>query len=306
MSTTNALSILGTGSAVPEYVLTNAEMEQMVDTSDEWIRSRTGIGERRIAKTETSRELAGKAARAALEAAGIDAGEIAVVVCATFTQDMPVPSLAAWIQYDLGLPNNVIAFDLNAACSGFIFAMIAAQRMLEPGAAALVLGVERLSTVTDYTDRSTCVLFGDGAGAVVVRKDGAEFFNATYVDGTDASLSVNEHIFMDGQAVFRFAVETLPRGIETVIANAKITLDEIDAFICHQANQRIITSAAKRLGAPIERFFVNLEKYGNTSAASVPLALDEAARQGFIKRGDKIILSGFGGGLTAGTILMQY
>jgi 3-oxoacyl-[acyl-carrier-protein] synthase-3 len=306
MTVNKNLRILGTGSAVPAYVLTNAELEQMVDTSDEWIRTRTGIGERRIAKTETSRELAGVAARAALEAADIDPAEIAVVICATFTQDNPVPALAAWMQRDLGLSNNILAFDLNAACSGFIFALITAQRVLKPGEAALVLGIERLSSVTDYTDRKTCVLFGDGAGAVVVRRAGAEFSYATFVEGSDETLRVVDNIFMDGQAVFRFAIEKLTGSIEKVSAEAGVTLDEVDVFICHQANMRIITSAAARLGVPVERFFVNLEQYGNTSAASVPMALDEAVRTGFVKRGDKIILSGFGGGLSAGTVLMEY
>lgn len=281
-------------------------LSKMVDTSDEWIVSRTGIHSRRLAQEETVRSLALEAAQKALDAAQIDRNNISLVICATVQSDQPCPALACCLQDDLNLPNNILAFDLNAACSGFIYALITAQRLLAPGTYALIVGSEMLSRLTDFTDRGTCVLFGDGAGAAVVEQIDAPFYWTSRVQGDDRALSINKYIKMDGPAVFRFAVEVLTQGIRTVAEEAKVPLESIDRFICHQANERILSSAAKRLSLPLERFFMNLGSYGNTSAASVPLALDEAVRSGAVKQGQRIIFAGFGGGLTSGAIYMEY
>jgi 3-oxoacyl-[acyl-carrier-protein] synthase-3 len=301
------MRILGTGSAVPQGVLTNDILASVVDTSDEWITSRTGIHRRRFADDETAAALANKAAQAAIRSSGVPADKIAVVVCATLTHDVRCPSLACILQRDLALSNNIIAFDLNAACSGFIYGLIVAHGLLAPGQYALVVGSEVLSRHTDFTDRNTCVLFGDGAGAVVLGATGAGRFEwVARSQGDSEVLRVDEVIHMDGQAVFKFAVDTLVNGIPKVVEKAGVGLDEVELFVCHQANERILASAAKRLGVPFERFFCNLAEYGNTSAASVPLALDEAVRAGLLQTGTKLVLAGFGGGLTAGAIYMEW
>jgi len=303
------MKIVGTGSSVPVKIMTNTEMSTIVDTSDEWIVSRTGIRTRHYAQDETVISLAGAAARRALEAAstaGIDRSDIALVICATLSAERRCPACACLLQRDLGLPENILAFDLNAACSGFIYALITAESLLRPGQHALVIGSETLTTLTDFTDRSSCVLFGDGAGAVVVTPSDEPFSWVTSVTGDDAPLAVEKYIKMDGNAVFQFAVPTLVRSIREVCAKAAIELDQVDLLICHQANERIIRSAAKRLGLPLERFFMNLANYGNTSAASIPLALDEAVRAGMLQKGSRVVLAGFGGGLTSGAICMEW
>jgi 3-oxoacyl-[acyl-carrier-protein] synthase-3 len=286
--------------------MTNDMLAEKVDTSNEWIVSRTGIHSRHIAEEETVRSLAVEAARRALDAAGIERDRVSLVICATVQADRPCPALSCYLQSDLGLPTDILAFDLNAACSGFIYALITAQGLLTPGSYALIVGSEVLSRVTDFTDRSTCVLFGDGAGAAVVEGTTAPFHWTSSVRGDDEALTIQKYIEMDGQAVFKFAVEVLAQGIRDVAAKAEVALEDIDRLVCHQANERILTSAAKRLNLPVERFFMNLGEYGNTSAASVPLALDEAVRSGAIEPGQRIILAGFGGGLTSGAIYMDY
>jgi 3-oxoacyl-[acyl-carrier-protein] synthase-3 len=346
---------MGTGSAAPANRVTNTMLAQLVDTSDEWIVSRTGIRERRIAQSETTLSLDTQAAQYALQAAGIrtagsaplswvphggvlhggvlqggqhggephggqqpaaapltpsitdvDTCELALIICATVTAEQSCPSLACLLQRALGLPQNILTFDLNAACSGFIYALITAQSLLRPGQYALVVGSEVLSHVVDFTDRNTCVLFGDGAGAAVVTPSGAPFRWTAAAQGGDELLSITRYIHMDGPAVFRFAVESLVSSVREVCAQGGIDVTTLDQVICHQANERIITSAARRLELPPERFFMNLDRYGNTSAASIPLAIDEAVRAGAIAPGQQVVLAGFGGGLTSGAIYLVW
>lgn len=300
------IRILGTGSAAPTNIVTNDDLARIVDTNDEWIASRTGIRSRRIATDETTLSLALDAARAALANSGVDPQRISLVICASITAEQVLPSLSCYLQRDLGLREDLLAFDLNAACSGFIYSLIAAQRLLSPNGVALIVGAEIMSAITDFTDRNTCVLFGDGAGAAIVEPAPLPFFWATTTCGDDESLMVRSHIHMDGAAVFRFATEALCKRVQEVVEQAGRNLAEIDRFICHQANERILTNAARQLGVPMERFFMNLANFGNTSAASIPLALDEAIRDGQLERGHSVVLAGFGGGLTSGAIYLEY
>jgi 3-oxoacyl-[acyl-carrier-protein] synthase-3 len=307
------MRFFGTGSAAPSHVLTNDLLATMVETSDEWIRERTGIRERRILKDETLPDLALRAATAALDAAatqGIAREQIDLVICATVSHKEPCPSLACILQRELGLRENILAFDLNAACSGFVYALIVASRFVAEGKHALLVGCEALSRYVDFTDRSTCILFGDGAGAAVVGPSAtskpSELHWVAEARGNAELLSITDYIHMDGQAVFKFAVEVMVRSVRDVVGKAGLSLDEIDLFVCHQANERIIKSAAKRLGVPLERFFMNLACYGNTSAASIPLALDEALQSGALASGSKTVIAGFGGGLTAGAICLTW
>lgn len=301
------MRILGTGSAAPKNVLTNQMLSTMVDTSDEWIVERTGIRTRHIAADdETALTMARDAATRALAAADIPGSRIKLVICASVTNELRCPSLACSLQRDLGLPEEIMAFDINAACSGFIFALITASEFLKADDCALIVGSEVLSRITDYNDRSTCVLFGDGAGAAVIESSDEPLSWITTVKGDDQMLMIDDYIHMDGQAVFKFAVETLTRSIRRVTEKAGLTLAELDLIICHQANQRILASASKRLGVPMDRFFVNLAEHGNTSAASVPIALDEAVRAGLLHKDMRVILAGFGGGLTSGAIAMRW
>ncbi|MDR2587399.1 MAG: ketoacyl-ACP synthase III [Coriobacteriales bacterium] len=300
------IRILGTGSAAPANIMTNDDFAHIVDTSDEWIISRTGIRSRRIATEETTLSLALDAAHMALDNAGIDPQRISLVICASITAEQMTPALSCYLQRDLGLREDLLAFDLNAACSGFIYSLITAQRLLDPDGVALVVGSETLSSVTDFTDRSTCVLFGDGAGAVVVERAPLPFFWATTVCGDDESLAVRKYIEMDGPAVFRFATDALCKRVQEVVDQVGCSVEEVDRFICHQANERILANAAKQLNVPLERFFMNLADFGNTSAASIPLALDEAIRSKQLERGHSVVLAGFGGGLTSGAIYLEY
>lgn len=312
----------GTGSYVPERILTNEELSKMVDTSDEWIFTRTGIRERRIAADdEFTSHLATNAARKALEQAGMTAQEIELIVVATITPDTPTPATACHVQQKLGAV-NAVAFDISAACSGFLYAMKICKRLISDGAFknALIIGAEKLSTVTNWEDRSTCVLFGDGAGAAVLRRalPGEGAIVATEM-GTDGNLThlleipgggsacpitasnVNQHthtLNMQGKEVFKIAVNRMKEAAEKVIERAGLRAEDIACVIPHQANLRIIDAIADRLAVPNERVFVNLHKYGNTSAAAVAIALDEANRTGAFKRGEHIILVAFGAGLT--------
>ncbi|MDR3052983.1 MAG: ketoacyl-ACP synthase III [Coriobacteriales bacterium] len=299
------MQILGTGRAVPQNILTNDMLAKMVDTSDEWIVTRTGIHSRHIATTESIESLAVVAAQNALAAAQLTPHDIDIVICATVTNEQATPSLACLLQRDLGLREDILAFDLSAACSGFVFSLITAQGLLQPGQRALVLGAELLSKVTDFTERSTCVLFGDGAGAVLVAPSSKPFYWTTGVRGDAETLTVAPLIHMNGPAVFKFAVEVLAASMHNVITQAGVEVDQIDHFVCHQANERILASAAKRLGVPLEKFVMNLATHGNTSAASIPLVLDEAVRDGIILPGQRIVIAGFGGGLTYGAIYLE-
>ena len=317
--------IVGTGSYAPERVLTNAELEKMVDTTDEWIVTRSGIRERHIARPdEATSDMASEAAQRALDSAGLKAEDVDLIIVATVTPDMPFPNTACFVQKKIGA-KHATCFDLEAACSGFLFAVETARNYLLAGTirTALVIGAEKLSSVTDWQDRGTCVLFGDGAGAVVLQVvEGERGIQAT-VTGSDGSLTdllnipaggsrqpathetVDQRLHymkMVGREVFKHAVRNMGEAAGRALEQCGLTVNDVACVIPHQANMRIIEAIRERLGLPPERFFVNLDRYGNTSAASVPLALDEAMREGRIKKGDWIIMVGFGAGLTwAGT-----
>lgn len=342
------IRITGTGSALPGRIVTNKELEQMVETSDEWIRERTGIGERHVSVGETVVTLASEAARKALEQAGKRAEEIDLILVATCSPEQYLPCCACQVQAAVGAV-NALAFDVNAACSGFLFALNTADAYLRTGLAenALVIGSEVLSKLVDWTDRGSCILFGDGAGAVVVERCKAEsraveekqipaagiLGRALHSDGTGGGvlqcdarelttpyartsavktdqnqpMDDREHfIQMDGQEVYRFATRRVPQCIEEALSDAGLTVPDIDLFVLHQANARIIDAVAKRLHADRKKFPTNLERVGNLSSASIPVLLDELHKQGKLHRGDRIVLAGFGAGLTIGACVMTW
>ena len=318
--------IVGTGSYLPEKVLTNADLEKMVDTNDEWIVSRSGIRERHIAADgETTGDLAFHAATRALEAAGMVGSEIELIVLGTTTPDLIFPSTACLLQHRLGA-NGCPAFDVNAACSGFIYALTVADQFIRSGAVknALVVGAETLSRMVDWTDRGTCVLFGDGAGAVVLKADAEAGVISTHMHadggkrdllynpagvsvGFDTSLpNAGVKVLMAGSDVFKYAVKALDSVVEETLAANGLDKHAIDWLIPHQANLRIIEATAKRLDMPMDRVIVTVDRTGNTSAGSVPLALDEAVRSGRVQRGQLLLLEAFGGGFTWGSALIRY
>lgn len=318
--------IIGTGSCLPETVVSNDELAKKIDTSDEWIRTRTGIRERRLAKEETTVSMCVEASQKALENAGMTAEDIDLIIVGTVTGDFVTPSTACLVQAQLGA-RKALAFDINGACSGFLFAFQIASAYINAGMckAALLLGAETLSRIVDWSDRSTCVLFGDGAGAAVVRAAENETGAALPVfdmgcDGEKGMVlscrnrmnrnplvsnpAELDFVHMDGQAVYKFAVSTVPKSIERALAQAGMSPEEVDWFVLHQANARILQAVAKRLGQPEEKFPMSLDHCGNISAASIPILLDEMNRKGILKRGHKLVLSGFGGGLTWGTAVL--
>lgn len=321
--------IIGVGSYVPKKILTNHDLEKMVDTSDEWILDRTGIRERRIAsEDEASSDLAFKASQVALRDAGIKPRDLDFIIVATVTPDMLFPSSACLVQQKLGV-EGIFAFDISAACSGFVYALSVADQYIKSGLyrTGLVIGAEVFSRLVDWTDRSTCVLFGDGAGAAVLQADnGARGIISTHLhsDGTLWDLlyvpgggSRNppseemlqnrlQYIKMRGNETFKVAVNTLSESIREVLKYNGLTPDDIKLFIPHQANLRIIQAVGKKLNIPIEKFKVNLDIYGNTSAASIPIALYEAVKEGRVGNGDYILLEAFGGGLTWGAALIKW
>ena len=310
----SAPRILATGRRLPERVVTNEELSRRVDTSDEWVFSRTGIHQRRFCVEETGLELAAFAARQAMERAGVTAEEIGVCLTATFTPDHATPSTACLLQRELKLREDTLCFDLNAACAGFLYGLETAHALLAdaPRPCALVVGAEVISRVTDHADRNTCVLFGDGAGAAVVRRDEERSWHTVFGSrGDPDSIRVQgpgpdpSAIRMDGRAVFRFAVEVVERTIRRLLeAEGLSSVNDLDLVVCHQANARIIDFVAKRLDAREGLFFKNMERYGNTSAASIPIALDELVQAGALEPGMRVLLAGFGGGLTwAGALL---
>jgi 3-oxoacyl-[acyl-carrier-protein] synthase-3 len=323
--------ILGTGAYAPARVLTNTELALTIDTSDEWIVSRSGIRERHIAAPgEMTSDMAVHAARLALADAKLQPADIDLLVIATITPDMPMPATACSVQHKLGLSTSTACFDLNAACSGFIYALDTACAMIGSGRYrhALVIGVEKLSSIVDWTDRTTCVLFGDGAGAAVIGASprpavgliGAKL--GSYGDCVDllcipaggsntpasaASLASRDHFLkMKGKEVFKYAVRGMEEAARDILEQHGIAANQINLVIPHQANRRIIESIAQYLELPMERFFVNLDRYGNTSAASIPIALDEARRAGRINPGDLTLLVAFGAGLTYGSALIRW
>lgn len=317
--------IVGTGGYLPERVVTNAELEQRVDTTDRWIRERTGIRQRHVAaEGETTCDLAEQAARRALEAAGMQAGDIDLIVLGTTTPDQVFPATACLLQARLGARGGP-AFDVQAVCSGFLYALAVAEQFIRTGASqrALVVGADTFTRLLDWSDRSTCVLFGDGAGAVVLEAAEEPGIIGTHLhaDGTLSHLlevpgGVSQgyqplaegagFVRMQGNALFRVAVTRLAGVVEETLAAHGFTADELDWLIPHQANRRILDAIARRLNLPAERVVDTVAEHGNTSAASVPLALDVAVRDGRVQRGDLLLLEAFGGGLTWGSALVRY
>ncbi len=324
-----SVGILGTGSYLPEKVLTNADLEKMVDTNDEWIVSRTGIRERRIAAPEeASSDLSVKAAEKALKKAGIRAEELDMIIVTTVTPDMNFPATACLVQDRLGA-KKAATFDLSAACTGFIYGISTGAQFIATGVYkyVLVIGVECLSRIVDWTDRNTCVLFGDGAGAAVLGpvEEGYGFLSFELGgDGSGGNLlnlpaggsrlpasekTIRErlhYVHMSGREVFKFAVRVMGNATEEALAKAGLSKEDIDFLVPHQANIRIIDSAVKRLGLTEDKVVVNLDRYGNMSSASIPVALDEAVERGLSKKGDTMVLCGFGGGLTWGATVLKW
>ena len=323
------VSIIGTGSYVPERILTNRDLEKIVETSDEWIRTRTGIGERRIAAPEeATSDMATNAALAAMSQARVSAEQIDLIIVATVTPDMFFPATACWVQKKLGAI-RAACFDVSAACSGFIYAMEIAQQFISNHVynTVLIIGADKLSSIVDWSDRNTCVLFGDGAGAAILRNRGAshgvvtthmgsdgEFTDILFMPGGGSrcpitSANVDQKlntIKMLGKETYKQAVTAMSDAADRAMESAGLKYEDIACVIPHQANMRIIEAIAHRMGLPVEKFYVNLEKYGNTSAAAVAIALDEAHRNGRFKIGDYILLVVFGGGLTWASSVIQW
>ena len=323
------VGIIAIGSYVPEKVLTNHDLEKMVETSDEWIVTRTGIKERRIAAPEqTTSDIATIAAQRALAKANMTAAEIELIIVATISGDVPLPSTACYVQQKLGA-KHAFAFDISAACTGFIYALSIAKRFISTGMVknALVIGAEELSRFTDWTDRNTCVIFGDGAGAVILKPVSEEKGLLTEYLGSDGNAAEliyipaggatrpitieaieqrQQFIKMKGNEVFKFAVLAMGKAIKHALADAHIHSEQVSLMIPHQANTRIIQASAERFNIPMDKVYINIDKYGNTSSASIPIALDEAVQAGKIKENDIIVLVAFGAGLTWGSCVMRW
>lgn len=309
--------IIGTGSYLPEKILTNKDLEKMVDTTDEWIFTRTGIRERHIAaQDELTSDLATVAAQNAIASANINVNEIDLIIVATSTPDKIFPSVATMVQRKLGMA-NCPAFDMQAVCSGFVYALSAADNFIKAGAnqCVLVIGAETFSRITDYTDRSNCILWGDGAGAVILKATEEQGIISThiYADGNyEKMLHVprketgQDTVVMEGSAVFKMAVNTLDQIVDQTLEANNMKKSDIDWLVPHQANIRILQATAKKLNMSMDKVVVTVDKHGNTSAASIPLALDVAVRDGRIKRGDILLMEAFGGGFTWGSALVKY
>ncbi len=329
MSSPPYAAITGWGMAVPRRVVTNAELAERIDTSDEWIRTRTGIAQRHVADPdEFTSVLATKAGREALERAGVAPESVDTVIVATCTPDRTFPATACTVQANLGIP-RAGAFDIAAACSGFVYGLSVATALVKSGMSrsVLLIAADIFTHFIDWNDRNTCVLFGDGAGAVLLQATyqprgllasnigswgEGETLMAVDAGGTRQPASAEllaagrQYVYMNGREIFRHAVRGMAESSERAVADAGLTLDDVALVVPHQANVRIIEAVARRLGVPMERFFVNLDRYGNTSAASVPIALYEAAQQGRVKAGDLVLLTAFGGGLTWGSALLRW
>ncbi len=315
-----SIRIIGTGSSVPAYTLANDEVSKLVDTSDEWIETRTGIKERRICTTETISDLAFEAAKSAIENAGITAEDLDLIICATVRADEMTPSMACVIQERLGA--SCPGFDINAACSGFIFAMDAALGYFarKKVKKALIIAAETMSKLADWSDRATCVLFGDGAGAIVVEEgddllsitinsSGSDILRIPNVEGNspfNKTQSRPSYLYMAGQEVFKFAVNSICNDLKSVMQEADIQDEEVDFVLLHQANKRIINAAEKHLNIDKEKYMLNINKYGNTSSASIPLLLDELNKSNRLKKGNIIAMSAFGGGLTSAACILKW
>ena len=320
--------IIGIGGYVPEKIVTNELLESIVDTSDQWISSRTGISERRISTGENTTQLALKAAKLAIKQANIEADDIDLIILATITPDFFTPSVASLVQAELGL-KDIPSFDISAGCTGFIYGLQIADNFIKAGQSQciLVIGAETLSKVLDWNDRNTCVLFGDGAGAAILKKSKKAGIISTYtgsqgdLDGfltipavsprnpfikNHSEVEDHSYMYMNGKEIFKFATHIMLKSIEIILADNKLTIDDINYIVPHQANYRIIDNVAKRLKIPSEKFYKNMSHFGNTSAASIPLALAEMIEKKLIKDGNRIIMVGFGGGLTWGAILLDW
>ncbi len=320
-------ALLGTGSCLPQKVLTNNDLEKIVETSDEWITSRTGIHTRRIAsRGEENFRLAARAAEKALEMADTRATEIELIIVATFSPHMMMPSTACFVQAEIGA-ENAFAYDVNAACSGFLYGLDLADKYIaaRPDMKILLIGSETLSAHVDWSDRNTCILFGDGAGAVVLSGSDSRGVQASklYSDGRlwnllymDSPESLNPdlvqkdrqgcHIQMSGRDVFKFAVRSMEDAVKKLLTQENLTVDDLALVIPHQANVRILNKLMERLGIPVDKVYINVDRYGNTSAASIPIALDEVNRQNGLQPGDTVLFCSFGGGFTWGALLMKW
>jgi 3-oxoacyl-[acyl-carrier-protein] synthase-3 len=324
----NNVKIIGTGSYAPDRIVTNSDLSEIVDTNDQWISSRTGIKERRISTGEDTSDISTKAALNAIKAANINPLDIDLIVLGTASPDKFIPSTACIVQANIGA-ENATCFDIGAACTGFIYALNIGTQFIKTGQCktALVIGAEVLSKIMDWSDRSTCVLFGDGAGAAILQssnedngvlsiytgsdgRNAAEFLCCPAVPVKSPFSKAAEKqpnvVTMNGKDIFRFATRIMPKCIEEVLKNQNYNIGDIKYIVPHQANMRIIDHVAKKLDIDSNKFYINLDKYGNTSAASIPLALDEMAKAGLLNKGDKIILVGFGGGLTFGAVLVEW
>lgn len=326
------IKILGMGCYLPEQTLTNDDFTRFVDTNDEWIRTRTGISERRMAGWEPTWYMGAQAAKRAVEKSGVSPEEIGLVIACSVTSDFHTPSLASVIQHEAGAA-NAAAFDVNAACSGYVYALDTARRFLETDENiryVLVVAAEALSRFIDFGDRASCILFGDGAAATVIERSDKPFLSALGSDGSGARLLYSRSVdiapevkldsdfddgfpekrlhklYQDGREVYKFATKALPKAFHLAADKAGVSPEDIDWFIPHQANVRIIETAAKNLGVPMDKFIVTLGHYGNTSSASIPLAMYEAVENGTIKRGQKLALIGFGAGLTYAGAIFEY
>lgn len=312
--------IAGTGSYLPEYILTNAELETRIDTTDEWIVTRTGIRERHIAaEDELTSDLAMRASQQAIAAAGIQVSDIDLIIVATTTPDKTFPSTACILQNKLGIA-GCPAFDIQAVCSGFVYALTTADQFVRAGSAkcVLVVGAETFSRITDWNDRSNCILWGDGAGAVIVQASNTpgimsshlhadgKYVNMLHVPSGISQKEGGKTVVMEGNPVFKMAVNTLDQIVDETLEANGIEKSDIDWLVPHQANIRIIQATAKKLGMSMDRVVVTVDKHGNTSAASIPLALDVAVRDGRIQRGETVLMEAFGGGFTWGSILIKY
>ncbi|MCY6372111.1 beta-ketoacyl-ACP synthase III [Clostridium ganghwense] len=320
------VKIIGTGSYAPSNVVTNDDIAQFVDTSDKWISDRTGIKERRISKDEDTSVLSTKAAKLALENANVNPKDIDLIILATATPDYFIPSTACIIQEELGAV-NATCFDISAACTGFIYGVNIATQFIKTGQSktALVIGAEVLSKIVDWDDRNTCILFGDGAGAAILQRSDEKGIISVYT-GSDGSggehlecpavplnnkfsgeeKSNDNIVSMNGREIFKFATKIMPKCIDEVLKNTEYNLEDIKYIVPHQANTRIIEYVAKKLNIDLNKFYMNLDRYGNTSGGSIPIALDEMVQKGLLNKGDKIILVGFGGGLTFGAELIEW
>jgi len=320
-----AIVIKGTGSALPEKIVTNEELSTIVDTSDEWIKERTGISQRHVSTGDTVTSLAAKAAKKAIDEAGVNPENIDIIIVASCSAEMALPCVACQVQSEIGA-TKAVAFDLNAACAGFLFAMNTVDSYISSGIYknALVIGAEVLSKIVDWTDRGTCILFGDGAGAVYFEKDERKNTPLCFVqrsNGTKGSVLAcgqrehknafysgeenTKYVTMDGREVFRFATRQVPDVIVETLNKAGLVPEDIDCFLLHQANLRIIEAISKRLGVSLDRFPTNVQRVGNTSSASIPVLLDEVRKAGLLKEGMKVVLSGFGAGLTYSACIIE-